>query len=72
MGGRAEVDTPAGGGVVDQLRHNHFIKKPLDDQLSSEIFEKYLSMLDGAKVYFIGLADCDTVSSSRRSPTSPR
>ncbi len=40
-------------GVVDQLRHNHFIKKPLDDQLSSEIFEKYLSMLDGAKVYFL-------------------
>jgi carboxyl-terminal processing protease len=39
-------------GIVDQLRHNHFLKKPLDDQLSSEIFEKYLSLLDGAKVYF--------------------
>lgn len=39
-------------GIVDQLRHNHFIKKPLDDQVSSEIFEKYLSLLDGAKVYF--------------------
>jgi carboxyl-terminal processing protease len=40
-------------GIVDQLRHNHYIKKPLDDQVSSEIFEKYLSMLDGAKVYFL-------------------
>jgi carboxyl-terminal processing protease len=39
-------------GIVDQLRHNHYIKKPLDDQLSSEIFEKYLALLDGAKVYF--------------------
>jgi carboxyl-terminal processing protease len=40
-------------GIVDQLRHNHYLKKPLDDQLSSEIFEKYLSMLDGGKVYFL-------------------
>jgi carboxyl-terminal processing protease len=40
-------------GIVDQLRHNHYLKKPLDDQLSSEIFEKYLSTLDGAKVYFL-------------------
>ncbi len=39
-------------GIVDQLRHNHYLKKPMDDQLSSEIFEKYLSLLDGAKVYF--------------------
>lgn len=40
-------------GIVDQLRHNHYLKKPLNDQLSSEIFEKYLSMLDGSKVYFL-------------------
>lgn len=40
-------------GIVDQLRHNHYLKKPLDDQISSEIFEKYLSLLDGAKVYFL-------------------
>ncbi|MGD8418512.1 MAG: hypothetical protein PVH91_15730, partial [Pseudomonadales bacterium] len=39
-------------GIVDQLRHNHYLSKPMDDQLSSEVFEKYLSMLDGAKVYF--------------------
>ncbi|MGE0622167.1 MAG: carboxy terminal-processing peptidase [Pseudomonadales bacterium] len=40
-------------GIVDQLRHNHYLDKPLDDQESSEIFEKYLAMLDGSKVYFL-------------------
>jgi len=39
--------------IVEQLRHNHYLKKPLDDQISSQIFEKYLSMLDRAKVYFM-------------------
>ena len=39
--------------IVEQLRHNHFLKKPLDDELSSRVFEKYLSMLDAAKVYFM-------------------
>ncbi|HEY5647496.1 MAG TPA: S41 family peptidase, partial [Pseudomonadales bacterium] len=40
-------------GILDQLRHNHYLDKPLDDQVSSEIFENYLEMLDGAKVYFL-------------------
>lgn len=40
-------------GIVDQLRNNHYLKKPLDDQLSSDIFEKYLTLLDGARVYFL-------------------
>ncbi len=39
--------------IVDQLRQNHYLKKPLDDQLSSEIFENYLDSLDAAKVYFL-------------------
>ena len=51
-------------GIVDQLRHNHYLKKPLDDQLSSEIFEKYLSMLDGAKVYFLE-ADVQAIEKHR-------
>jgi carboxyl-terminal processing protease len=38
--------------IVEQLRHNHYLKKDLDDQLSSHIFEKYLEMLDGGRVYF--------------------
>jgi carboxyl-terminal processing protease len=40
--------------IVEQLRHAHYLKKDLDDQLSSHIFENYLGMLDGAKVYFTG------------------
>ena len=39
--------------IVEQLRQHHYLKKPLDDNTSSEIFEKYLDMLDGAKVYFL-------------------
>ena len=39
--------------IVEQLRHNHYLKKPLDDQLSSHVFEKYLQMLDGGRVYFV-------------------
>jgi len=39
--------------IVEQLRQHHLLKKPLDDNASSEIFEKYLEMLDGAKVYFL-------------------
>ncbi len=40
--------------IVEQLRHNHYLAKDknLDDQLSSQIFEKYLNMLDGGKAYF--------------------
>ena len=32
--------------IVEQLRHNHYLTKPLDDHLSGRIFEKYLQMLD--------------------------
>ena len=40
--------------IVEQLRLAHYLKKDLDDQVSSQIFENYLEMLDGAKVYFTG------------------
>ncbi|MCH1550165.1 MAG: carboxy terminal-processing peptidase [Pseudomonadales bacterium] len=39
--------------VVEQLRHNHFVKKSLDDELSSEIFDNYLAALDGGRAYFL-------------------
>ena len=39
--------------VVEQLRRNHYIRKPIDDELSSEIFDKYLGMLDGNRSYFL-------------------
>ena len=40
--------------IVEQLRHNHYLAKDknLNDQLSSQIFEKYLDMLDGGRAYF--------------------
>ncbi|MEM7099985.1 MAG: carboxy terminal-processing peptidase [Pseudomonadota bacterium] len=38
--------------VVEQLRHNHYVKKSLDDGISSAIFDKYLDSLDGARAYF--------------------
>ena len=38
--------------IVEQLRHTHYLEKPLDDQRSSQIFEKYLEMLDGSRAYF--------------------
>ncbi|MYE86822.1 MAG: hypothetical protein F4X31_11345 [Gammaproteobacteria bacterium] len=38
--------------IVEQLRHNHYLRKTLDDTASSEIFDNYLEALDGARVYF--------------------
>ena len=37
--------------IVEQLRHTHYVRKSIDDKLSSEIFEKYLSMLDNQRMY---------------------
>ncbi len=39
--------------VVEQLRHSHFVKKPLDDGISSDVFDKYLDTLDGGRAYFL-------------------
>ena len=39
--------------IVEHLRNNHYLKKNLDDQVSGEIFDKYLDLLDGARVYFL-------------------
>jgi carboxyl-terminal processing protease len=39
--------------IVEQLRHNHFISKVLDDDLSDEIFDKYLEQLDSGKAYLL-------------------
>ncbi|MXW49010.1 MAG: tail-specific protease [Gammaproteobacteria bacterium] len=38
--------------IVEQLRHNHYLRKTLDDTASSEVFDNYLEALDGARVYF--------------------
>ena len=39
--------------IVEQLRHSHYLRKDLDDDVSSQVFEKYLELLDGARVYFL-------------------
>jgi carboxyl-terminal processing protease len=39
--------------IVEQLRHNHYVSKPLDDNASSEIFDKYLKTLDEGRAYFL-------------------
>jgi carboxyl-terminal processing protease len=50
--------------IVEQLRHNHFISKKLDDQLSSQIFDNYLKMLDGGRAYFLA-ADIEEMEQYR-------
>ena len=40
--------------VVDRLRHHHLIRsKPLDDDASERIFDKYLTFLDGKRVFLL-------------------
>ncbi len=39
--------------IVEQLRHNHYLQKDLDDAISSQIFDKYLELLDGTRVFFL-------------------
>ena len=39
--------------IVEQLRHNHYLQKPLDDAASSELFDKYLDLLDTGHAYFL-------------------
>ncbi len=48
-----EVHKGTSLAVVEQLRHHHYVKKPLDDGLSSDIFDKYLDTLDGGRAYFL-------------------
>jgi carboxyl-terminal processing protease len=38
--------------ILEQLRHNHYLDKSLNDSLSSRIFDKYLDSLDGSRSYF--------------------
>ena len=39
--------------IVEQLRHNHYLQKDLDDDISSQIFDKYLELLDSTRVFFL-------------------
>ena len=39
--------------IVEQLRHHHYLNKPLNDNTSSQIFDKYLNVLDRGRAYFL-------------------
>jgi carboxyl-terminal processing protease len=39
--------------IVEQLRHTHYLHKALDDAASSQIFDKYLELLDAGRAYFL-------------------
>ncbi len=39
--------------IVEQLRHNHYLRKDLDDDISRQVFDNYLELLDGARVFFL-------------------
>lgn len=49
--------------VVEQLRRNHYVSKSIDDALSSAMLDKYLSILDGNKSYFLAsdIAEFETL-----------
>ena len=38
--------------LVEQLRNNHYLERRLNDDLSSEIFNNYLQVLDEARLHF--------------------
>jgi len=38
--------------IVDRLRDGHFIRKPLNDEASSHMFDNYLEVLDGRRLHF--------------------
>ena len=39
--------------IVDRLRHYHVASRPLDDELSSEVFDKYLAFLDPKRIHLL-------------------
>ncbi|MCP4669104.1 MAG: tail-specific protease [Deltaproteobacteria bacterium] len=39
--------------IIDNLRHRHYRRVVVDDRLSSKVFDRYLSELDGSRSYFL-------------------
>ncbi len=39
--------------IVDRLRDGHFVKKGLDDEVSSQTFDNYLDFLDPRRLHFL-------------------
>lgn len=39
--------------VVEQLARHHYVRRRVDDDLSSDVFDRYLEMLDAQRAYFL-------------------
>ena len=50
--------------IVDQLRHAHYLRKDINDALSSEVFDKYIESLDSQRMYFLK-SDIDLLENHR-------
>ena len=61
-----EVHPRTSLSILEQLRHNHYLEKSLNDNASSEILDNYLEMLDGARVFFLA-ADIQAMERHRHS-----
>lgn len=50
--------------IVEQMRTSHYLRKDIDDSLSSEVFDKYIESLDNQRMYFLQ-ADMQKLESYR-------
>ncbi|MGE3316112.1 MAG: carboxy terminal-processing peptidase [Planctomycetaceae bacterium] len=62
-------ETKSGDGktaqtVAEMISRFHISQKPIDDQISTQLFDRYLEQLDGRKLYFTQ-ADIDGLSGYR-------
>ena len=48
--------------TVEHLTRHHFVRRPIDDRLSSQVFDKYIEALDPQRLYFLAadLKDFET------------
>ena len=49
----SKLKVPIVKGIVEQFVSMHYSQKPLDDEMSSKIFNLYLNRLDPAHYYFL-------------------
>ncbi len=49
----AKEQSKTGNAIVKQLQHGHYVRLALNDNLSTKMFDRYLSDLDPARSYFL-------------------
>lgn len=50
---QSKLNGPVVRGIVEQFVSMHYSQKPLDNEMSSKIFNLYLNRLDPAHFYFL-------------------